>query len=164
MQMWVRKTWGGAWDAPGWWLFCWSLDHTEWQSCWKHIPTSSALLLSTRIQEQYLSSLSFGGCKFPTRNLMLAAQVLYIQGLEKAFVVVVLKYFYPSGCTGSRCSMWSLQLRRVNSWLWHVGSSYLIRDWTQASCIRNMESEPLDHQGGRWSKSLTCLLFLFPHT
>ena len=31
--------------------------------------------------------------------------------------------------------------------MWHEGSNYLTRDQTQAPCIENMESYPLDHQG-----------------
>ena len=34
-----------------------------------------------------------------------------------------------------------------SSW-WHVGSSSLTRDWTQAPCIGSTESQPQDHQ---WS-------------
>ena len=34
----------------------------------------------------------------------------------------------------------------AGSWLWHVGSSSLTRDWTWAPCAGSTESEPLDHQ------------------
>ena len=32
-------------------------------------------------------------------------------------------------------------------WLWHMGSSSLTRDQTQAPCTGSPESQPLDHQG-----------------
>ena len=48
-------------------------------------------------------------------------------------------------------------LWRAGSWLQHVESSPLTRDWTPASCTESMESQPLDHQG-----SPICLHFKSP--
>ena len=45
------------------------------------------------------------------------------------------------------CSMWDLQLQHANSLLCHEESSSLTRDQTQAPCIGNTQSYPLDHQG-----------------
>ena len=44
---------------------------------------------------------------------------------------------------------------------WHVGSSSLTRDRTQASCIGNLESEPLDHQGSSSIFIIDYLLIIF---
>ena len=40
----------------------------------------------------------------------------------------------------SSCGIWDL-------WLWHVGSSSLIRNGNQVPCIGIVRSYPLDHQG-----------------
>ena len=42
----------------------------------------------------------------------------------------------------------SCSTRDLQSPLWHVGSSSLIRNESQAPCIGSMESYPLDYQGG----------------
>ena len=47
--------------------------------------------------------------------------------------------------------------------LWHVGSSSLTGDQTQAPCTRNPESSPQDHQKsphGKFSKSKFSILVL----
>ena len=44
------------------------------------------------------------------------------------------------GTRDLRCGMQDLSL-------WHMGSSSLARDQTQAPCIASMESWPPDHQG-----------------
>ena len=43
----------------------------------------------------------------------------------------------------------------TGSYLWHAGSSSLIRDWTWTPCMGSRESSPLDHQG-----SPTKLIFI----
>ena len=44
---------------------------------------------------------------------------------------------------------------------WHVGSSSLTRDRTQASCIRSLESQPLDDQGSSSILIIDCLWIIF---
>ena len=50
-------------------------------------------------------------------------------------------YFIYLATLGLSCSIQDFQL-------WHVESSSLTRDQTQAPCIVSLESQPLDHQGG----------------
>ena len=66
--------------------------------------------------------------------------------LKKAHLVSVnilfffLIFIFYLTVPGLSCGMKDLQSQ-------HVGSSFLTRDPTQAPCIGNMESQPLDHQG-----------------
>ena len=48
--------------------------------------------------------------------------------------------------------------------LWHVRSSSLTRDQTQASCTESIESQPLAHQGNPPLKFLFLVSIKFPST
>ena len=65
------------------------------------------------------------------------------------FLCLFLFYLSASGLgwLGLSCTTRDLFMRHANSQLWHVGSGCLSRDQTQASCVRTVESQLLDHQG-----------------
>ena len=54
------------------------------------------------------------------------------------------RFFLPLSCQRSS-KIYSLGC--TGSWLQYMGSSFLTRHWTRASCIGSLESQSLDHQG-----------------
>ena len=72
------------------------------------------------------------------------------------FLCLFLFYLSASGLgwLGLSCTTRDLFMRHANSQLWHVGSGCLSRDQTQASCVRTVESQLLDHQGSPYNVTL----------
>ena len=71
------------------------------------------------------------------------------------FFYVYFNFIYLSasglGWLGLSCTMRDFFMWHANSQLWHVGYGSLSRDQTQASCVRSMESQLLDHQGSTYA-------------
>ena len=91
-------------------------------------------------------------------SLLHFRQILYCQSQWFFKIFSILVYFmYLAVCD-------------LQSSLWHVGSSSLTRDPTQAPCFGSTESQPLDHQRSPWNtfemscfihKEVLCILHLF---